>query len=64
MVVLAAIQTSNEKKTAQDSWQEVGKVILGRGTSVSKDSVTFEEGMRPEEIIAMANSRASSSRKV
>ncbi|MDI3139182.1 hypothetical protein [Enterobacter kobei] len=63
MVVLAAIQTS-KKKTAQDSWQEMGKVILGRGKSVSKDSVTFKEGMRPEEIIAMANARASSSRKV
>ena len=63
MAVLAAIRITSEPKKAQDSWDEIGRAILGRSKSVSRSSVSYKEGMSPEAIIAMANERSSSRRK-
>lgn len=64
MVALASIRVISEQKKAQDSWEDIGHAILGRSRAVSSSSVSYKEGMSPEAIIALANEKSSSRRKV
>lgn len=62
-VLEAKLITSKKDVEAKECWDEIGKVILGRGHAVSRDSISYREGMTVDDILALANAKVTQERK-
>ncbi len=56
-VLEAKLITSKKDVEGKECWDEIGKVILGRGNDVSEDSISYRTGMTVDDILGMAEKK-------